>query len=372
MARTTLVSKRSGSSLLDGYDPEKLQVAAIASHSALDLFEGATFWGGLPTLALCQKGREKTYQRYPRLVQKLRLLNRFDEILQEKFQTQLRSDHVVLVPNRSLTTYVDLATLMDAEKFRVPLFGNRAFLDEGREAQRRLLAAAKIRQPERFKSPDDIDRPAIVKIQEAKRKHERAFFLCSSAKEFHAEAKRRLKQGLVTQADVDAAWIEEFVVGAQFNFNFFYSPLEGRLELLGLDRRIQTNYDGFLKLTADQQAVALKAISIRNIEVGHESVSIRESLLEPIFEMGEKLVAAARKRDGRGVIGPFALQGAIVPTDPLEIIIFDFSPRMPGSPVLYSSPYANYQWGIPMTSGRRVAKELKDAVAQDRLADVVS
>ena len=47
--------------LADSY--RKLSIAALGSHSALDVCEGAKR-EGVRTVAVCQKGREKTYQRY--------------------------------------------------------------------------------------------------------------------------------------------------------------------------------------------------------------------------------------------------------------------------------------------------------------------
>ena len=111
-------------------------------------------------------------------------------------------------------------------------------------------------------------------------------------------------------------------------------------------------------------------ISLKNEEVGHESVTIRESLLEFVFEIGENLVKISKKMYGPGIIGPFALQGAVKPLKKIEI--FDFSPRMPGSPVLYSSPYAKYLFGQPVTAGRRVAMETRQAVSEKRLAEITT
>ena len=59
------------------------------------------------------------------------------------------------------------------------------------------------------------------------------------------------------------ATIEEFVVGAPVNFNFFWSPLTGELELLGTDTRRQTNLDGFLRMTRVQFMAEMSAIGAR-------------------------------------------------------------------------------------------------------------
>ena len=50
-------------SIIDEYDQLKLRIGMTASHSALDICDGA-IEEGFPTVAYCQKGREKTYSEY--------------------------------------------------------------------------------------------------------------------------------------------------------------------------------------------------------------------------------------------------------------------------------------------------------------------
>ena len=51
------------SKILNDYDRMKLRIGMTASHSALDICDGA-IEEGFPTVAYCQKGREKTYSQY--------------------------------------------------------------------------------------------------------------------------------------------------------------------------------------------------------------------------------------------------------------------------------------------------------------------
>ena len=55
-----------------------------------------------------------------------------------------------------------------------------------------------------------------------------------------------------------------------------------------------------------------------------------------------------------------------------EIVVFDVSPRMPGSPGIAATPYAGYLFGQPMSVGRRVAKEIKQAAKENRLDLILS
>src|SRR5690606_5815525 len=109
---------------------------------------------------------------------------------------------------------------------------------------------AGINIPKQFKSPEDIDRLVLIKAAEAERRYERAFFLVSSFEEYKTQSEELLKSGKFTKESLEAAVIEEFVLGPQVNLNYFYSPLSDELELMGTDMRRQTNIDGILRLTA--------------------------------------------------------------------------------------------------------------------------
>ena len=80
-----------------------VKVGDIASHSALDVFDGATE-EGLPTVAVCQKGRDEPYARYFRamkgkghrgVVDRVVTLDKFADVLQPSVQKLLRSDSVI-------------------------------------------------------------------------------------------------------------------------------------------------------------------------------------------------------------------------------------------------------------------------------------
>jgi 5-formaminoimidazole-4-carboxamide-1-(beta)-D-ribofuranosyl 5'-monophosphate synthetase len=132
--------------------------------------------------------------------------------------------------------------------------------------------------------------------------------------------------------------------------------------------RRQTNIDGLLRLTAPEQMEVLKHIQPKYIENGHQAVTIKESLLEKAYDAGEKFVAAVAKHYPPGMIGPFALQGAITAGPPSEeLYVFDVSMRIPGSPGTMFTPYTGYMHGENMSVGRRIAREVKQAAAQNSL-----
>jgi len=236
-----------------------------------------------------------------------------------------------------------------------------------------LLDAARIRYPKQFKNPKDIDRLCIVKVLEKKRGFERAFFFAESYEEYKVGVAHGLGLGKFTEEQIKSAVIEEFIVGVQVNFNFFYSPVNERIELIGTDTRRQTNAEGLTKLPSIYENELIKKIGVKYEEAGHIAVTVLESLLEDAFAMGERFVEASKKSYKPGVIGPFGLQTMIIPGPPKkEIIVFDVSPRMPGSPGIFATPYSGYLFGQNISMGKRVTIEIKEAIEKGELKKVLT
>ncbi|MEM1855668.1 MAG: formate--phosphoribosylaminoimidazolecarboxamide ligase family protein [Candidatus Methanomethylicaceae archaeon] len=356
--------------LLENYEFNDIRIGSLGSHSALDISDGAKD-EGFKTIVVCQKGREKPYIKYKRIVDECIILDKFSMIVNEEIQKILRIKNTIFVPHRAFSTYVSYDDIEN--KFLIPIFGNRYLLrTEERNFEKNqyyLLEKAGIRQPKKFKSPSEIDRLVIVKVQEAKRKIERAFFTAIDEKDFWKKARERIEKGIIKEEDLEKAVIEEFVLGTYFNFNYFYSPLKKELEFMGIDRRLQTNLHDFISLPAKQQLEI--NIVLQNIEIGHIGATIRESMLEKVFEIGEKFVEITKIEFPPGIIGPFALQGAV--TKDQEIVIFDVSPRVPGSPVIgTTSPYTKYAYGVPMSIGRRIAREIKEGIETRSLKELIT
>ncbi|MBR9707106.1 MAG: DUF1297 domain-containing protein, partial [Candidatus Diapherotrites archaeon] len=171
----------------------------------------------------------------------------------------------------------------------------------------------------------------------------------------------------------DDAVIEEYIVGAQVNYNFFYSSLNDELELMGTDTRRQTNLDGLLRLPAPEQNTVLKHMEPKYIETGHITCTIKESLIEKAFEAGERFVATLKKEYPPGIIGPFALQGAVIAGPPKEeFVVFDVSMRIPGSPGTPFTPYSSYLYVNSISYGERIAMEIKQAIQENKLSQIVT
>jgi 5-formaminoimidazole-4-carboxamide-1-(beta)-D-ribofuranosyl 5'-monophosphate synthetase len=365
-----LIGPQQIASIVDRYDLKNVTVGTIGSHSALEIMDGAKD-ENMKTVCICQKGRDLPYRRFKRLADEIILLEKFSDILNRENQERLRELNVIMVAHRAFTAYLGYDNIEN--NLKVPVFGNRSLLRaEERTAPRNqyyLLEKAGVRHPKLYRKPSDIDGPAMIKVQEAKRKLERAFFIVSSYEDYKKKSKQKIEQGLINKQDLENATIEEYVPGTYFNLNYFVSPLTGETEFLGIERRLQTNLHDFVSLPAKQQMEM--DLQTSNIEVGHTPASIRESLLEKVFEMGDKFAVAVRKEYPPGVIGPISLQ-SVVTTD-LEFVVYDVSLRVPGNPIMATtSPYTKYYFGHTMGVGRRIAMEIKNAAAQRKLRDIVT
>lgn len=362
----------------------KHTIATIGSHSALDICNGAK-QEGFDNLVVAARGREKTYLSYYKArkqgskqigcVDEVVLVNKFSEISDKLIINYLKKKNSIFIPNRSLAVYVGYDNI--EKNFPIPVFGNRFLLRaEERNAKNNqydLLDKAGINKPKKISTPEKIDCLSLVKVNEAKRKYERAFFVASSYEEYIAKSQRLIKEDKIAEEDLKKAQIEEFVIGAHFNFNFFYSPLREELELLGIDTRRQTTLDGYLRMPANIQLEALKNHEPNNVEVGHIACTVRESLLENIFNQAEKFVETVKKEYNPGIIGPFALQGAIIEKDGKEqFTTFDVSFRMPGSPGTRYTPYSGYLFGENISFGRRIAMEIKEAEKKKQIERIIT
>ena len=376
--------------ILEEYDTSEIKIGLVGSHSALDVCDGAVE-EGFRTFLICQAGREKTYTRYFRaqrdsdgnllrgIVDDSVVYPRFDEVLQQKNQQFLRDNNILFVPNRSFTSYCEIGAIED--DFMVPMVGSRNLLrSEERGGEKDyywLLEKADLPYPERISDPEEIDSLVMVKLPHAVKKLERGFFTASDYEEYRQKSESLIRQGVITEDALNAARIERYVIGPVFNLDFFYSPIEDTMspiELLGIDWRFETSLDGHVRLPAPQQMTLVETQQIPEYTVcGHNSATLRESLLEGAFELAEKYVKATQKYYSPGIIGPFCLQTCV--DKDLNFYIYDVAPRIGGGTNVHVSvghPYGNTLWRRNMSTGRRLAMEVRRAVAAGRVAEIVT
>ncbi len=335
-------------------------VATLCSHSSLQIFHGARL-EGFPTLGISVGPPPRFYDAFP-----LGRPDRFLPVASVKelphVADRLRSEGAVVIPHGSFVEY------LGAEAFGaldVPVFGNRAVLawESDRRKERDWLDSAGVSMPKLFEDPSEVDGPVIVKYYGAK--GGKGFYL--------AKNRRALDAFTPTGPHV----IQEYVLGTRYYLHFFYSPLSdrgyrvghGSLELLGMDRRDEANIDELYKLGAQEEL--LKAgIRPTFVVTGNVPVILRESLLERAFDVGARIIERSIELFG-GMVGPFCVEGIM--TEELEFKVFEISTRIVAGTNLFisGSPYSDLV-APGLSTGRRIAQELKRGRDSDRLAEILS
>ncbi len=376
--------------IAESYYTDDIKIGTVASHSGLDVFDGA-IEENFETFAICQAGREKTYTEYFKskrdangnvvrgIVDDYVVYDKFNELMLPENQQKLVDDNVLFIPNRSFTSYCDIDEVEN--DFRVPMVGSRNMLRSEERGMDQdyywLLEKAGLPFPERINDPEDIDELVMVKLPHAVKKLERGFFTAGTYSEYVEKSESLIKQGVITREALAEARIERYIIGPVFNFDMFYSPIEeemNKTEILGVDWRFETSLDGHVRLPAPQQMnLAEHQLTPEYTVCGHNSATLRESLLEEVFKLSELYIKASKEFYDPGVIGPFCLQTCI--DKDLNFHIYDVAPRVGGGTNVHMSvghPYANTLWRKPMSTGRRVAFEVRRAIESGQLDKIIT
>ncbi len=352
--------------IVENYKKEEITIATLGSHTALHILKGAKL-EGFSTVCITVKGRDVPYKRF-KVADKFIYVDNFKDVAKEEVQEKLRDLNSIVIPHGSFIAYCGLDNIEN--NFLVPMFGNRKILrwEAERELERKILEEANIRVPKKFNSPEEIDRTVIVKFPGAR--GGRGYFIASSKEEFYKKIEMLKSKNLIDDEDVEKAHIEEYVIGTNFCLHFFYSPITKETELLGIDRRYESNIDGLVRIPAKDQ-LDIKA-NPSYVITGNIPVVIRESLLVEVFNMGDNLVEATKKIVPPGIIGPFCLQTLC--TENLELVAFEMSARIDGgtNSFMNGSPYSFLYSGEPLSMGQRIAKEIKLALKLDMLNKIIS
>jgi 5-formaminoimidazole-4-carboxamide-1-(beta)-D-ribofuranosyl 5'-monophosphate synthetase len=360
-----MIEKKQVDKVLKNYG-KNLTVATICSHSALQIFHGARL-EGMKTLGITSPKSQKAYDAFPLATPHEYLkVNDYPEILEEKTQKKLEQKNAVIVPHGSFVEYVGAKNI--EEKLEVPMIGNRKVLEweSDREKEREWLKKAGCLVPKRFKKPSEIDRPGLIKFYGAK--GGKGFFVAINEEEF-----------LQKIGDKEEYIIQEFIIGTRYYFHFFYSPLfkqgykvgDGRLELMGMDRRVESNIDELHRFGFTREELDKARIQREFVVTGNLPLTLRESLLPKVMEMGKNVVEVSQELFEPGMIGPFCLETICTPD--LDLYVFEISARIVAGTNLFpmGSPYSPYLFEKPMSTGRRIAVELKKARKENRLEDIM-
>ncbi len=338
-------------------------IATLGSHCALQVLKGAKD-EGLRTLLICEKRRAGLYSRFG-FIDSMVEVDRFSEFLGEGIQGKLKRAGAVLIPHGTLISQMSSDQI---EKINSPVFGNKWILrwEADRELKQKLMEEAGLKTPRPVASKDDITGLCIVKLHGAA--GGRGYYLAWDRQSFEEGARRLVSQNMI-EGEQDL-YIQEFVRGVPVYLQYFYSPLANELELLGVDRRYESDIDGIGRIPAKQQLGAGSEPSYT--VVGNIPLVLRESLLDEVYRMGESFCKAAERMVKPGMPGPFCLEG--VYDSEGKFTTFEFSARIVAGTNLYvdGSPYSGLLYDEPMSMGRRIAREVKVAKKKGRLGDIVT
>ena len=332
-------------------------IATIGSHSALQILKGARD-EGVRNLVICKKGAEYPYKSYDVADEIIAIQDWQD--WDDALEAELLKRNAIVIPHGSFIAYMGHERV---RKMKAMYYGTKEILqwESDRTMERQWLERANILLPRVFATPEDIDRAAIVKFHGASGGF--GYFIAKTAEQFHEVKDRKYPEH-------NDFVIQEYIVGVPLYAHYFYSALTGELEIMSFDKRYESNADSIGRIKAEDQLAA--NIHTSYTIVGNIPVVVRESLLPEFFAMGERVVAESKKLDaGKGLFGPFCLECIV--TRKLQIFVFEISARIVAgtNPFIEGSPYTALKYKEPMSTGRRIAREIKQAITQGRLSEIL-
>ncbi len=330
-------------------------IVTLGSHSALQILKGAKD-EGFKTAVVCTPDRIPLYSLYTNFIDEIIEITHWRDF--PKLEKDLLKRNCIIIPHGSFVAYLGME---ENKKMKVSYFGNKKVLDweENRKMQRFWMEEAKIKVPHSFKKGDKIDRSVIVKSYGAK--GGKGYFTARTQKELDEKLKSFSEERFMVQ---------EYVIGVPVYFHFFYSPLTKKVEFMSVDKRYETNVDSLGRIPAKNQ----KGL---NIEPSFEVVAnipmaVRESLMADAVDMAERVIKTSQKLIGpKGLFGPFCLETIITSTE--EIYVIEISARIVAGTNCFinGSPYTYLLYDEPMSTGRRIAREIKNAIKLNKLKEVL-
>jgi 5-formaminoimidazole-4-carboxamide-1-(beta)-D-ribofuranosyl 5'-monophosphate synthetase len=337
-------------------------IATLGSHCALQVLKGAKD-EGLKTLLICEKKRERLYRRF-KFIDEIVLVDSFVDVLEKKYMKMLENNKAVLIPHGTLIAQMSTEQI---ESIKIPVFGNKWILrwESDRNLKEQLMLEAGLPVPKSIPSPKKIKKLTIAKRHGAA--GGKGYFLTSNEKDYIKKRNQLIKDGLI-KGDKDL-YLQEYVMGVLAYLQFFYSPLNEELEFLGVDKRHESDIEGLARIPAQEQ-LGIDYISSFNV-IGNSPMVLRESLLEEVYSMGERFVSASRRLVKPGMNGPFCIEGVYDQNG--KFWSFEFSARIVAGTNIYmdGSPYSTLLYDVPMSMGRRIAREVKSAIKKKKL-DVIT
>jgi 5-formaminoimidazole-4-carboxamide-1-(beta)-D-ribofuranosyl 5'-monophosphate synthetase len=333
------------------------KIATLGSHTALQILKGAKD-EGFETICICEKGRERPYRSYG-VADQIIEVDRFKDYFD--IEPMLIEQNAILIPHGSFVAYLGAQKVKEIKAMH---YGMKDILEweSDRTKEREWLLNAKIKLPRIFKSPEEIDRTVIVKFHGAR--GGKGYFLANTTEEFYERYK-----AYEGKEDHDQYAIQEYIVGVPVYTHYFYSRVTGELEVMSFDKRYESNADSVGRIAAKDQV----DVGIRTTYTitGNVPLVLRESMLPLVFEMGENVVEASKEIVKGGLFGPFCLEGVFDPE--LNYYVFEISARIVAgtNPFVHGSPYTWLKYNEPMSTGRRIARDIKMAIEQVEIEKVL-
>jgi len=338
-------------------------ITTLGSHCALQVLKGAKD-EGFDTILICEKKREKLYRRFG-FIDELVLVDSFNEITNQQCTSKLKDKDAIIIPHGTLISQMSSSEI---ESITIPIFGNKWVLrwESDRNMKEKLMLESKLNVPKSLASPKEIKSLVIAKRHGAA--GGKGYFLATSEKEYIRKRDKLVTEGLI-KGD-DDLYLQEYAFGVSAYLQYFYSPLKNELEFFGVDRRYESDIDGLGRIPAPQQ-METDTIPSFNV-IGNSPLVLRESLLDEVYSMGERFVDTAKRLVAPGMTGPFCLEG--VYDENGKFMTFEFSARIVAGTNLYvdGSPYSDLIYNEPMSMGRRIAREIKNAKNENRLSEVIT
>jgi len=340
-----------------------VSIATLGSHCALQVLKGAKD-EGLKTILVCEKKREKLYRRFP-FIDKLILVDTFKEILEDRCQSILNENQAVLIPHGTLIAQMSSEEI---ESIKTPVFGNKWILrwESDREMKEKLMREAHLPVPRPVTDAKNIDKLVIVKRQGAA--GGKGYFMAANEEDYNTKRTQLIQDGIISKDET--LYIQEYAAGVLAYLQFFYSPLNEKLEFFGVDQRHESDIEGLGRIPSEQQLKSNKVPSFNVI--GNSPLVLRESLLEEVYNMGENFVEAAKRMVSPGMNGPFCIEG--VYDENAKFTSFEFSARIVAGTNIYmdGSPYYSLLFNESMSMGRRIAREVKMAADKNQLDKITT
>jgi len=338
-------------------------IATLGSHCALQVLKGAKD-EAFKTILVCEKSRERLYRRFG-FIDKLILVDSFLEITDQQCYSKLKDEDAIIIPHGTMISQMDSA---DIERLKNPVFGNKWILrwESDRKMKEKLMIDSKLNVPKSIASPRDIKNLVIAKRHGAA--GGKGYFLATSEKDYKKKRDKLISHGLIN-SDNDL-YLQEYSFGVSAYLQYFYSPIKSELEFFGADRRYESDIDGLGRIPAPQQ-IDIDLMPSFNV-IGNSPLVLRESLLDEVYSMGERFVDASKRLVPPGMNGPFCIEGVYDQNG--KFTAFEFSARIVAGTNLYvdGSPYSTFLYNEPMSMGRRIAREIKEAKKADNLSAVIT